>query len=150
MTHLEHVKRYTTIGTAHDQGKTSGLIAIGVIAELLGRPVADLGTTTFRPPYVPVAFAALAGRERGELYDPVRTTAIHDRHVAQGAEFEDVGQWRRPRHYPRPGEDMDAAVLRECAAVARPASGSSTAPPSARSTCRVPTPRCCSTTSTRT
>ncbi len=117
MTHLEHVKRYTTIGTAHDQGKTSGLLAAGITAELLGRPVADLGTTTFRPPYTPVAFAALAGRERGELYDPVRTTAIHDRHVALGAEFEDVGQWRRPRHYPRPGEDMTAAVLRECAAV---------------------------------
>ncbi|MDT7742830.1 MAG: sarcosine oxidase, subunit alpha [Actinomycetota bacterium] len=117
MTHLEHVKRYTTIGTAHDQGRTSGLLAAGITAELLGRPVADLGTTTFRPPYTPVAFAALAGRERGELYDPVRTTAIHSRHVAAGAEFEDVGQWRRPRYYPRPGEDMTAAVLRECAAV---------------------------------
>jgi sarcosine oxidase, subunit alpha len=117
MTHLEHIKRYTTIGTAHDQGRTSGLLAAGITAELLGRPVADLGTTTFRPPYTPVAFAALAGRERGELYDPVRTTAIHDRHVAAGAEFEDVGQWRRPRSYPRPGEDMTAAVLRECAAV---------------------------------
>ena len=117
MTHLEHIKRYTTIGTAHDQGKTSGLLAAGITAELLGRPVAGLGTTTFRPPYTPVAFAALAGRERGELYDPVRTTAIQRRHVAAGAEFEDVGQWRRPRHFPRPGEDMTAAVLRECAAV---------------------------------
>jgi sarcosine oxidase subunit alpha len=117
MTHLEHVKRYTTIGTGHDQGKTSGLLAAGITAELLGRPVAGLGTTTFRPPYTPVAFAALAGRERGDLYDPVRTTAIHNRHVAAGAEFTDVGQWRRPRHYPRPGEDMTAAVLRECAAV---------------------------------
>ncbi len=117
MTHLEHVKRYTTIGTGHDQGKTSGMLAAGITAELLGRPVAGLGTTTFRPPYTPVAFAALAGRARGELFDPVRTTAIHDRHVRLGAEFEDVGQWRRPRHYPRPGEDMTAAVLRECAAV---------------------------------
>ncbi|MDL5159151.1 FAD-dependent oxidoreductase [Actinomycetospora termitidis] len=116
MTSVEHVKRYTTIGTAHDQGRTSGVIASGITAELLGRPIEDLGTTTFRPPYVPVAFAALAGRERGDLYDPVRTTVLHDRHVAAGAVFEDVGQWKRARHYPRAGEDMAAAVLRECAA----------------------------------
>lgn len=116
---VEHVKRYTTIGTAHDQGKTSGVIASGITAELLGRPVDDLGTTTFRPPYTPVAFAALAGRERGDLFDPVRTTPVHDRHVAAGAVFEDVGQWKRARHYPLAGEDMTAAVLRECGAVRR-------------------------------
>ena len=117
MRSVEHIKRYTTIGTAHDQGKTSGVIASGITAELLGLPIEALGTTTFRPPYTPVAFAALAGRDRGALFDPERTTALHDWHVAQGAVFEDVGQWKRPRHYPRPGEDMDAAVLRECAAV---------------------------------
>ncbi|MBP1822379.1 (2Fe-2S)-binding protein [Mycobacterium sp. OAE908] len=116
MRSVEHIKRYTTIGTAHDQGKTSGVIASGITAELLGLPIEALGTTTFRPPYTPVAFAALAGRDRGALFDPVRTTALHDWHVAQGAVFEDVGQWKRPRHYPHPGEDMDAAVLRECAA----------------------------------
>ncbi|TNC25753.1 2Fe-2S iron-sulfur cluster-binding protein [Amycolatopsis alkalitolerans] len=116
---VEHVKRYTTIGTAHDQGKTSGMIAAGITAELLGRPVEELGTTTFRPPYTPVAFAALAGRERGPLFDPERRTALHDWHVRAGAVFEDVGQWKRARYYPRPGEDMDAAVLRECAAVRR-------------------------------
>ncbi|MBW0106269.1 2Fe-2S iron-sulfur cluster-binding protein, partial [Pseudonocardia sp. KRD291] len=119
MRSVEHVKRYTTIGTAHDQGKTSGVIASGITAELLGRPGGDLGTTTFRPPYTPVAFAALAGRERGDLFDPVRTTAVHPWHVAHGARFENVGQWKRPRYYPRPGEDMDAAVLRECAAARR-------------------------------
>lgn len=116
---VEHVKRYTTIGTAHDQGRTSGMIASGITAELLGRPHGDLGTTTFRPPYTPVSFAALAGRERGELFDPVRTTAMHPWHVAHGAVFEDVGQWKRPRYFPRAGEDMDAAVLRECAAARR-------------------------------
>ena len=115
MRSVEHIKRYTTIGTAHDQGKTSGVIASGITAELLGLPIEALGTTTFRPPYTPVAFAALAGRDRGAMFDPVRTTALHDWHVAQGAVFEDVGQWKRPRHYPHPGEDMDAAVLRECA-----------------------------------
>jgi sarcosine oxidase, subunit alpha len=117
MRSVEHIKRYTTIGTAHDQGKTSGVIASGITAELLGVPIEALGTTTFRPPYTPVAFAALAGRDRGALFDPVRTTALHDWHVGQGAVFEDVGQWKRPRHYPQPGEDMDDAVLRECAAV---------------------------------
>jgi len=114
---MEHIKRYTTIGTAHDQGKTSGVIASGIAAELQGRSVEELGTTTFRPPYTPVAFAALAGRDRGSLFDPERTTAVHAWHVARGAVWEDVGQWKRPRYYPRGGEDMDTAVLRECAAV---------------------------------
>ncbi|GAA0441801.1 sarcosine oxidase subunit alpha family protein [Streptomyces olivaceiscleroticus] len=118
----EHVKRYTSLGTANDQGKTSGVNAIGVIGELLkeaGSPACspgDIGTTTYRAPYTPVAFAALAGRERGELFDPVRRTPVHDWHVEQGAEFEDVGQWKRPWYYPRAGEDMDAAVQRECRA----------------------------------
>jgi sarcosine oxidase subunit alpha len=119
MRSIEHVKRYTTIGTAHDQGKTSGIVAAGITAELLGVPVAALGTTTFRAPYTPVAFAALAGRNRGVRYDPERTTPVHDWHVARGAVFEDVGQWKRPRYYPLAGEDMDTAVLRECAAVRR-------------------------------
>ncbi|HEY1323739.1 MAG TPA: 2Fe-2S iron-sulfur cluster-binding protein, partial [Streptosporangiaceae bacterium] len=114
---IEHIKRYTTIGTAHDQGKTSGVLTSGITAELLGVPVQDTGTTTFRPPYTPVPFTALAGRDRGRLFDPERVTALHEWHVAAGAVFEDVGQWKRPRYYPRPGEDMEAAVLRECAAV---------------------------------
>ncbi|PRY14610.1 2Fe-2S iron-sulfur cluster-binding protein [Kineococcus rhizosphaerae] len=112
----QHVKRYTTIGTAHDQGKTSGVVAAGITAELSGVPVRDVGVTTFRPPYTPVAFAALAGRDRGRRFDPERFTALHDWHEAHGAVWEDVGQWKRPRYYPRPGEDMEAAVLRECAA----------------------------------
>ncbi|GAA2797586.1 sarcosine oxidase subunit alpha family protein [Saccharopolyspora taberi] len=114
---VEHVKRYTTIGTAHDQGKTSGILSTGIITEVLGRDIADVGTTTFRAPYTPVSFAALAGRDRGDLYDPVRVTAMHDWHVEQGAPFENVGQWKRPWYFPRPGEDMEAAVLRECRAV---------------------------------
>ncbi|MEY9996856.1 sarcosine oxidase subunit alpha [Streptomyces sp. V4I8] len=115
---VEHVKRYTSLGTANDQGKTSGVNAIGVIAQALGAGASpgEIGTTAYRAPYTPVAFAALAGRERGDLFDPERTTAIHSWHVAQGAEFEDVGQWKRPRYYPQPGEDMDAAVARECRA----------------------------------
>ncbi|MEU9174836.1 sarcosine oxidase subunit alpha family protein [Streptomyces sp. NPDC048420] len=113
---VEHTKRYTTAGTANDQGKTSGILASGVVAELLGVDISALGTTTFRPPYTPVSFAALAGRDRGVLSDPVRTTALHEWHVAHGALFENVGQWKRPWYYPQDGEDMEAAVLRECAA----------------------------------
>jgi len=84
MRSVEHIKRYTTIGTAHDQGKASGVTATGVIARLLGaRSPGEVGTTTFRGPYLPVSFAALAGRERGLLFDPVRTTSIHPWHVRQ-------------------------------------------------------------------
>lgn len=113
---VEHVKRYTSLGTANDQGKTSGVNSIGLIAELLGGAPGEIGTTAYRAPYTPVAFAALAGRERGELADPERTTSVHSWHVEQGAVFEDVGQWKRPRYYPAPGEDMDEAVARECRA----------------------------------
>ena len=116
MRNVEHVKRYTSLGTANDQGKTSGVNAIGVIAAALGAEPGQIGTTAYRAPYAPVAFAALAGRERGELFDPARTTGMHSWHVEQGAVFEDVGQWKRPRYYPVLGEDMDAAVARECRA----------------------------------
>ncbi|MEU4540728.1 sarcosine oxidase subunit gamma family protein [Streptosporangium sp. NPDC023825] len=114
---VEHVKRYTTAGTGLDQGKTSGVLTGGVVAHALGVDVSELGTTTFRAPYVPVSFATLAGRDRGALHDPVRVTALHGWHVAYGAPFENVGQWKRPWYYPREGEDMEAAVLRECRAV---------------------------------
>jgi sarcosine oxidase subunit alpha len=113
---VEHVKRYTTIGTAHDQGKTSGIISSGIVADALGVGIADMGTTTFRPPYTPVSFAALAGRDRGHLHDPERVTPLHEWHVRAGARFEDVGQWKRPWFFPRPGEDQQTAVLRECRA----------------------------------
>ncbi|MFI7066170.1 2Fe-2S iron-sulfur cluster-binding protein [Kribbella sp. NPDC050124] len=117
MRSVEHVKRYTSIGTGQDQGKTSGINAIGVIAAALGgEGIGAVGTTTYRAPYSPVSFAALAGRERGELFDAQRTTPIHDWHVEAGAEFEVVGQWLRPWYYPQPGEDLEAAVERECRA----------------------------------
>ncbi|HZZ52588.1 MAG TPA: 2Fe-2S iron-sulfur cluster-binding protein [Pseudonocardia sp.] len=117
MRSAEHVKRYTTIGTGSDQGRTSQIPAAGLIATALGlSSPAALGTTTFRAPCAPVPFALLAGRDRGELHDPVRTTPIHSWHVEQGARFEDVGQWKRPWFYPLAGEDQDAAVARECRA----------------------------------
>lgn len=113
----EHVKRYTTIGTGADQGRTSNAITLGVLAELTGTPLADLAPTTRRPPYAPVSFALLAGRDRGTLADPERVTPMQPWHVAQGVPFEDVGQWKRPWYVPRDGEDLDAAVRRECRAV---------------------------------
>lgn len=118
MQSVEHIKRYTSISTANDQGKTSGVAAIGVIAAVLGiENPAQIGTTTFRAPYTPVSFAALAGRTRGELLDPARLTAMHPWHLAHGAKFEDVGQWKRPWYYPQDGESMDEAVYRESKAV---------------------------------
>ncbi|TFD84804.1 2Fe-2S iron-sulfur cluster-binding protein [Cryobacterium serini] len=121
---VELIKRYTSISTANDQGKTSGVNAIGVIAAAFRQQgsavdpdIGSIGTTTYRAPFTPVSFVALAGRQRGDLFDPARRTSIHTWHEQRGAVFEDVGQWKRPRYYPLPGEDMDAAVLRECAAV---------------------------------
>ncbi|MEU6369385.1 sarcosine oxidase subunit alpha family protein [Streptomyces sp. NPDC046931] len=113
---VEHTKRYTTAGTANDQGRTAGVLASGIVAELLGVDISALGLPTFRPPYTPVSFATLAGRDRGALHDPVRTTALHGWHAEHGALFENVGQWKRPWYYPRDGEDMETAVLRECRA----------------------------------
>ncbi|PZQ21503.1 MAG: sarcosine oxidase subunit alpha [Sphingopyxis macrogoltabida] len=114
---IEHVKRYTTTGMATDQGKLSNLNALGIVSEITGRPIPAIGLTTFRPPYTPVSFGMLAGPSRGALFDPERTTAIHEWAAAQGAVFEDVGQWKRARYFPKAGEDMEASVLRECAAV---------------------------------
>ncbi|MDT5025681.1 MAG: sarcosine oxidase, subunit alpha, partial [Micromonosporaceae bacterium] len=116
---VEHVKRYTTAGTAHDQGKTSGLLTSATVAAALGSDVGSVGVTTFRPPYTPIGFATLAGRDRGDLFDPVRVTPMHDWHVAHGALFENVGQWKRAWYFPRDGEDLHAAVARETRAARR-------------------------------
>jgi len=113
---VEHVKRYTTAGTAHDQGKTSGVLTSAVVAAALDTDLAGLGYSTLRPPYLPVGFATLAGRYRGELFEPVRVTHLHERHVAAGAPMENVGQWHRPFAFPRDGESLEQSVTRECRA----------------------------------
>ncbi len=114
---IEHVKRYTTTGMGTDQGKTSNVNALAIVADKRGIPIEAVGTTTFRMPYTPVTFGALAGPHGGELFDPIRRTPSHDWATAHGAVFEDVGNWKRARYFPRPGEDMHAAVQRECRAV---------------------------------
>jgi len=110
---VEHLKRYTTTGMGTDQGKTSNVIALAIMAQLQGVSIPEVGTTTFRPPYTPVGFGAIAGRNVGAFMDPARVTAMHDWHVEHGAMFEDVGQWKRPWYYPRVGESMQDAVNRE-------------------------------------
>jgi sarcosine oxidase subunit alpha len=113
---IEHVKRYTTTGMATDQGKTSNMNALGLVSETLKIPVPQVGLTTFRPPYTPTTFGIFAGQSRGDLFDPLRKTPIHDWAVARGAVFEDVSLWKRAHYFPKPGEDMHAAVARECKA----------------------------------
>jgi sarcosine oxidase subunit alpha len=137
---VEHVKRYTTTGMGTDQGKTSNVNALGIIAKTTGQSIPEIGVTTFRPPYTPVTFGAIVGRNCGALFDPVRRTPMHAWHEAQGAVFEDVGQWKRPWYYPRPGETMADAVDREVR-VARSGVVILDAARSARSTCRAATSR---------
>ncbi|HET8728029.1 MAG TPA: sarcosine oxidase subunit alpha family protein [Alphaproteobacteria bacterium] len=114
---VEHLKRYTTLGMGTDQGKTSNLNGHALMAELRREPIPKVGTTTFRPPYTPVALGALAGRTGGALLKPLRKSAIDDWHERNGAVFVDAGLWRRPRYYPRPGETMSEAIAREATAV---------------------------------
>jgi sarcosine oxidase subunit alpha len=114
---IEHVKRYTTTGMATDQGKTSNMAALEVVSSHLARPIPDVGLTTFRQPYTPVTFGTLASHARGDLFDPIRRTPIDPWAQAQGAVFEDVGTWKRARHFPIANEDMYTAVARECRAV---------------------------------
>jgi sarcosine oxidase subunit alpha len=110
---IEHVKRYTTTGMATDQGKIGNINALGIISDLSGKPIHELGTTTFRLPYTPITFGAMAGRHVKEFFDVERTTPMHQWHVDNAAKFEDVGQWKRAWYYPKENEDMHQAVNRE-------------------------------------
>jgi sarcosine oxidase subunit alpha len=114
---VEHVKRYTALGFGTDQGKLGNINGLAIAARSMGISITQMGTTMFRPNYTPVTFGAVAGRNCGALFDPVRYTALHSWHLKNGAEFEDVGQWKRPWYFPKRGEDMHAAVGRECKAV---------------------------------
>ncbi|MGV2129341.1 sarcosine oxidase subunit alpha [Agrobacterium vitis] len=114
---IEHIKRFTTNGMASDQGKLSNMHGLAIAAEMLGKEIPQVGLTTFRAPYTPVTFGTLINHSRGDLFDPTRKTPMHDLETALGADFEDVGNWKRAWYYPKPGEDMHAAVNRECKTV---------------------------------
>ena len=115
-TSVEHMKRYTTTGMSVDQGKTSNVNALLALAERTGRTPGEVGTTTFRPFYMPVTLGALAGRDMGKFYAPVQRSPLFACHEQLGARFEDYGTWRRPRVYPRNGESEQQAVAREAVA----------------------------------
>jgi sarcosine oxidase subunit alpha len=110
---VEHAKRYTTMGMATDQGKTSNINGLALLADELGAAIPETGTTTFRPPYTPISFGAITGSARGKLFKAIRLSPMHEWNAANGADFEPVGDWRRPYCYRREGEDRPAAVTRE-------------------------------------
>ncbi len=110
---IEHVKRYTTTGMATDQGKIGNMHALGIVSEITNTKLGELGTTTFRPPYSPITFGALVGRNVGQFFDITRKTPMHDWHEKNNAKFEDVGQWKRAWYYPSNNESMYDAVQRE-------------------------------------
>ncbi len=114
---VEHAKRYTTLGMATDQGKTSNVNGLAILAEARGLSIPEVGTTRFRPPYSPVAIGAFAGHERGQTFQPTRRTTMHRCHEELGAVFVEAGQWVRPQYYPKYGEDIMQAIWRESAQV---------------------------------
>jgi len=119
---IEHVKRYTTTGMGTDQGKLANMHALGIVADTTNTNMGDLGTTTFRPPYTPLTFGTIVGRNVGQFFDIFRKTPMHEWHVENNAKFENVGQWKRAWYYPKDGETMHDAVQRESKA-ARESSG---------------------------
>ena len=116
-TDIEHVKRYTTLGVGTEQGRTSAVIGAGILAELSGRQVADVGHFRLRPPYQPTTLKALAGIRSGTLLRPVRRTPLHAWHSDNGAVFEPMGLWMRPRCYGGGGTNVQSAGLSEAARV---------------------------------
>lgn len=114
---IEHIKRYTTNGMATDQGKTSNINGLAIAAEALGKTPPAVGLTTFRPPFTPTTFGAFAGYRRREHFDVTRKTPMDSAAVAANAVWEPVGLWRRAFYFPRQGENMHQAVMRECRAV---------------------------------
>jgi methylglutamate dehydrogenase subunit C len=114
---VEHLKRYTTLGMATDQGKTSNMAALGRLAEKQGVAIPEAGLTTFRPPYTPVTMGLLAGAGAKDGGAHVRRLALYDVHAAKNPIWQPLGYWFRPRAYPLAGETLAQAALREARAV---------------------------------
>ena len=110
---VEHTKRYTTLGMATDQGKISNINGLAILSDSLNRAIPETGTTTFRPPYTPISMGAIAGEARGEIFQPLRKTPMHEWHATHGAHWEPVGHWRRAYCYLQHGEGIHDAVNRE-------------------------------------
>ncbi|MFM5883960.1 MAG: 2Fe-2S iron-sulfur cluster-binding protein [Novosphingobium sp.] len=116
---VEHLKRYTTLGMATDQGKTSNIAALGRLAERQGVAIPEAGLTTFRPPYSPVTMGLLAGRTTRDAGAHLRRLALYDVHAALDPIWQPLGYWKRPRAYPQAGETLAASALREAQCVRR-------------------------------
>ncbi len=117
-TSVEHLKRYTTLGMATDQGKLANVPGLAILAKVTGRTIAETGTTLFRPPWSPVTLAAFAGHHRGQDFRPARITPTHALAEELGAVFVEAGPWLRASYFPKAGEtDWRATVAREVAAV---------------------------------
>jgi sarcosine oxidase subunit alpha len=114
---VEHLKRYTATGMGPDQGRTSNINALAILAEEQNSTIPAVGTTRFRPPYTPISFGAVAGRRVGDFFQVSRKTSLYDTHQESGAVFEPAGLWLRPDYYPLSTESREQAVLRECHAV---------------------------------
>ena len=114
---VEHMKRYTTLGMATDQGKMGNIIGLALMAEALGREIPDVGTTTFRPPYTPVAIGALRGRNVGAHFRPLRVTPMHQWNLDNGATMTMAGLWHRPWYFARASEGISEAYVREATTV---------------------------------
>ena len=114
---VEHMKRYTTLGMATDQGRNGNVLGIAAMAEARGITVPEVGITTFRPPFTPVSIGALAGRARGHHWQALRRTPMHHSHLDQGAPMTDAGLWHRAWYYPLAGESLNDAYIRETARV---------------------------------
>ncbi|SMO37982.1 sarcosine oxidase subunit alpha family protein [Paracoccus laeviglucosivorans] len=114
---VEHTKRYTTLGMATDQGKVSNINGLAILSKALNQPIPQTGTTTFRPPYTPLTLGTIAAEARGELFQPLRKTPMHNWAEARGAHWEPVGHWRRAYCYLQGAETPHDAVAREIRAV---------------------------------
>ena len=114
---VEHLKRYTTLGMANDQGKMGNIIGLSLMADLLNKEIPEVGTTVFRPPYTPVPVGALTGRNVGKHFRPLRVTPMHQWNIDHGAKMIEVGLYQRPWYYPKKNETLSDSYIREATVV---------------------------------